>query len=65
MSQGRWGNCPETRNAKWIKKKKKFFSGKNMTKIKTGSLLPQTLIKHHLLQIPRDMRAMHLDNAML
>lgn len=46
-------------------KKKKLFSGKNMTEIKTGSLLPQTLIKHHLLQIPHDLRATHLDNAML
>lgn len=36
-----------------------------MTEIKTGSLLPQTLIKHHLLQIPNELRAMHLDNAML
>ena len=36
-----------------------------MTEIKTGSLLPPTLIKHHLLQIPHDLRATHLDNAML
>ena len=36
-----------------------------MTEIKTGSLLPQTLIKHHLLQIPHDLRATHLDNHAL